>query len=550
MRMQGIWNGIIRRPWQYLMGFAFLFLVYWGVFEVSRRGIRFVNTLPIMGLIDIRDAVLQRSLESLFLVLMLGVAFSVLTTAVHTLYSSEDLPFLLALPVQPVQVFYLKVTETYLNSAMLPALFTVPILLALGIEMKATWLFYPIALAAILSLYALPVALGSFIALILMRIAPAGRVKEISTGLSVILAAALIFGLRFLRPEQLATMTPEALMEVLRRFASFEIGWSPTTWTSQAVWGGLEGRVTVGAFFLALLSLFLLFVIAQMAGFAYREGWIRALDSGMPKLDPVARPVPFWEKFLQRFGQRGAIIAKDIRLLLRDPTQWSQLLVLLAMAGVYLVSVGSTVLEGQQDSQRYRDVIGVLNITFMGFLLGGIGIRMAYPIVSLEAEGFWMLKTGGLTSRDIVMSKFWNTLPVMAILGGGLGLAAAIMIDLSPTLRFVSPIAGLSAAIVTTGLGVGLGAAFPRFDANTPAEIPMAAGGLLYMGLSLCYAVLMTLLLAYPAYTSIADPNSFFWRYPMGWGILAAIVVLTLLWTLLPLLIGSRRLEHWEAGAS
>lgn len=550
MRLKGMWNGVVRRPWQYVLGATFLLLVYWGVFEITRRGVRFIENLPILGLIDVREAVLQRSLETLFLVLMFGVAFSVLTTAIHTLYSSDDLPFLLALPVPPVRVFYLKVVETYLNAALLPALFTVPILLGLGIEKGASWFFYPIALAAVLSLYAIPVALGCFIALILMRIAPAGRVKEISTGLSVILAAALIFGLRFLRPEQLATMSPEALVQTLRRFASFELSWSPTTWTSQAVWGALENRVTLGAFFLALISIILLIIIAQIASFAYRAGWIRALDAGAPKLDPRAKPAPLWEKFLQRFGQRGAIIAKDVRLLLRDPTQWSQLLVLLAMAGVYLVSVGSAVVEGAEESQRYRDAVGMLNIAFMGFMLGGIGIRMAYPIVSLEAEGFWLLKTGPLKSHDIVMSKFWNTLPVMAILGAGLGIAAALMIDVSATLRFVSPIAGLSAAIVTTGLGVGLGAAFPRFDANTPSEIPMAAGGLLYMGLSLVYAVLMTLILAYPAYTAIASPNTFFWRYPLGWGVLAAIVLLTFLWTALPLLIGSRKLANWEPGAS
>lgn len=548
MRLRGAWNGITSRPLQYLIGIAFLSLVYWGVFRLTRLGIRFLtNPLQIGNLdidLDIAEAIIQRSLETLFIVLMLGVTFSVLTTAVHTLYSSEDLPFLLSLPIPPTQVFSLKVLETYVSAAMMPALFTVPILAALGIEMSANFAYYPIALAAVLSLYSIPVALGSFLALILMRVSPAGRVKEVATAVSVVIAAAFIFALRVIRPERVADMTLVEMARALTRFAKFEISWLPSSWTSQAVWGALEGHITLGAYFLATFSLLLLWFIAAMAAFAYREGWIRSLETGKPKLDPRIRPIAIWEKFLYWFGQAGGIIAKDIRLLLRDPTQWSQLLVLLALAGVYLVSVGSIKLE--VDIQRFRDVIGVMNIMFMGFLLSGVGIRMAYPIISLEGEGFWILRTGPLTSRAIVMSKFWSTLPIMILLGGGLGLAAAKLIDVSPTLAFASPIAGLSAAIVTTGLGVGLGAAFPRFDATSPSEIPMSAGGLLYMALSLAYAALMTIILAYPAWRNFRNANIFYWSQPEGIWLLTFIVVITLLGTVLPLILGGTRLARYQ----
>ena len=77
---------------------------------------------------------------------------------------------------------------------------------------------------------------------------------------------------------------------------------------------------------------------------------------------------------------------------------------------------------------------------------------------------------------------------------------------MSPTLAWASPVAGLCAAFAVTGLGVGLGAAFPRFNATTPSEIPMAAGGLLYMALSLAFTLLMTVILAYPAWRALKNP--------------------------------------------
>lgn len=551
MRLQGIWNSVKRYPVRYLMGLGFLLLVYWALLWLVGRGVRFIDDYPALG--NIADAVLQRSLEALFVVLTLGVAFSVLTTAITTLYSSVDLPFLLSLPIKPVQVFYLKVTETYLSAAFLPAVFTIPVLLALGLERDAGVSYYVLSLLAILTLYGIPVAIGSFVALILMRIAPVGKVKEISTALSVVFAAMLILGLRALRPEQLADLTPEQFDRILAQFASFDIGWLPTSWAAKAVWAALNHQLSANLYALALLSLLLLFFVARLAAFAYREGWIRALDSGSPRLDARQYPAALWEKGLYKFGRGSSVLVKDTRLLLRDPSQWSQLLVLVALAGVYLLSMNSFDIELQQ----FKDAIGTMNLAFLAFMLSGVGVRMAYPMVSLEGEGFWMLRTSNLSSKHIVIIKFWHALPVMLFMGIGLGIATAMMIDVSPTLAWAAPMAGFSAAMVITALGVGLGAAFPRFDANNPAEIPLSAGGLLYMTFSLMFAALLTILLAYPAWFSMGSPEHFLgirpttevlWFKLEGLRFLLFTLAFTALATALPLWFGSYRLSRYEPG--
>jgi ABC-2 type transport system permease protein len=551
MRLTGVFNSLKRYPLRYVVGIGFLALVYWAILWMVGKGVHFIDNYPAVG--SVADAVLQRSLEALFVVLTLGVAFSVLTTAITTLYSSIDLPFLLSLPIKPVNVFYLKVTETYLSSAFLPALFTIPILVALGLERNATATYFVLSILAVLTLYGIPVAIGSFVALILMRIAPAGKVKEVATALSVIFAAALIFGLRALRPEQLTALTPEEFDRILAQFASFEIGWLPTSWAAKAIWGALNNQFSPSLYALALLSLFLLFCVARLAAFAYREGWIRSLDSGSPRLDARQYPLSLWEKVLYGFGRASSIFVKDTRLLLRDPSQWSQILVLVALAGVYLLSMNSFDIELQQ----FKDAVGTMNLAFLAFMLSGVGIRMAYPMVSLEGEGFWLLRTSNLSSKNIVIIKFWHALPIMLVMGIGLGIATAIMIDVSPTLAWAAPMAGFSAALVITALGVGLGAAFPRFDATNPAEIPLSPGGLLYMTFSLMFAAIMTMLLAYPAWFSMGSPENLLgirsnsevlWFKLEGLRFLLLIIAVTALSTALPLWFGSYRLSRYEPG--
>lgn len=539
LRFRGLRNAVFRHPGRYVAALCFVALADWGLFAATRWGVRFLDGFPAIG--TIADAVARRSIEGLFTILVAGVAFSVLTTAIATLFRSQDLVLLLSLPVAPWRVFQMKTFETFVTSAALPAVFTLPVLLALGIERSAPFVFYPVSLVAVLSLYALPVALGAGLALMLVRIAPAGRVEEAASAASVLLAAGLVLGLRALRPEQLSALDGEEFERLLRDFASFEIAWFPPTWTSDAVFAALAGRVDVAAVLLPILAVSLLAGVGWLAARAYQAGWIRTSEGTATRRDTRRLRAAWWERPLTKMGRTGAVVVKDARLLMRDPSQWSQLLVLAALAGVYLVSTASIAV----DLQRFRDAMGAINLVFVGFLLAGVGVRIAFPAVSLEGEGFWLLRTAPLDARQVVVGKFLGALPVMAVLGLGLGFAASRLIDVSPALAVASPIAGGCSAVAITALGVGLGAAFPRFDTSNPAEVPMSPGGLLYMVLSFAYAVLMTVILAYPVFRTIQGA----WRWESGEGllVLALLVGVTVVSAVLALGYGSYHLARWEA---
>jgi ABC-2 type transport system permease protein len=543
MRLTALRGAMRQAPLRYGIALAFVALAGWGVLAATRRAIRFVDGYPAIG--TIADAVLQRSLEGLFVILMAGVAFSVLTGAITTLYASRDLPLLLSLPLRPERVFGLKTLELFVQSAALPALLTAPALVALGIERGAPPLYAVVAAAALAALYALPVALGAALALLLMRLAPAGRVQEVATGANVVLAAGLVVGLRALRPERLTDATPEQFEAFLQGIARVELGWAPTSWASRATWAALEGRADLGLAALAGSAVLSLAAVARLAAWAYRVGWIRALDTARARRDPASRPAAAWERPLARLGPVGGIVVKDLRSGARDATQWSQLLVLVALAAVYLVSTASL----EVDGQRFRDALGTLNLAFLSFLLIGIGVRTTFPLPSLEGEGWWMLRTGPLRVRQIVAAKALQAFPAMAALGLAVGAGAAWLLDLSPALAAASPWTGLAGAAVATGLGIGLGSALPRFDAAAPTEVPLSPGGLAYMGAGLAWALGHTLLLAWPAWQVLRGaPGEAVWTSPGG----LAAAGLALLWavafTVVPLAIGTARLARWEPG--
>lgn len=542
LRARAVARSVVRAPWRHGVAVSFLAAVAWGIAALVERGVRWIDAYPLIG--TIADAALQRSLEAFVTLLALGVAFSVLTSAVTTLYTAQDLPLLLSWPVPVGRVFGLKVLETYVGSALLPAALTVPVLVGLGAARDAPAVFYPIAVVAVAALYALPVAFGAGAALVLMRIAPAGRVKEVSTAASVVVAAALVVALRAFRPEQLADLTPEEFEAFLTAFAALDLGAWPPGWAGAAVWSALGGRLDVALVPLVGATALALVALTWAAAGAYRAGWLRGLDSAPRRRDPRPRRAAAWERPLAALGPLGAVVVKDLRLLVRDPTQASQLLVLVALAGVYLVSTASLEVEGQ----RFRDALGALNLAFLGLLLAGVGVRLAYPVVSLEGEGWWWLRTAPVRARTIVLAKLAHALPPLLVLGVGLGIAQAALLDVSANLATAAALAGALAATAVAALGVGLGAAFPRFDATQTAEVPMSPGGLLYMTTALAYAAGLTVVLAYPAWTTLVDPDLPVWATAAGRATAAVAVAWTAAFAVGALAFGTWRLDRYEAG--
>ena len=529
--------------WGYALVGVLAALLLWAEVWGTWQALHFLGRFGNLGL-----NVFARVLETGLITLTSGVTFSATTAAISTLYLSDDLNFLLAQPIPARRVFAVKVLETFLNAALVPVFLTLPLLFTVGAYFRTSGWAYPVMVLADLLTFAAPVGLGALLAVALMRFAPVGRVREVSTALGVLLSAGLVFAIRALRPEVLVQKLqhPEQVEEVLRSFSGPGSPLLPPVWASQGIWQAAHGGLSPALLPLGLLTAALLLGATALATRAYQEGWARALDSGRPRLDPAPRRASGLERAFGRLGVGGQLAFKDLRLTLRDPTQWSQLLVVVALAGVYLVSVKAVPIPVPQ----FRGILGYIQLAFQGFIVSGVAVRLAFPAVSTEGKAYWLLRTAPVSPRTVVLSKFWGVLPVTLVLGLVMGVASARSMNLGPTLLLLSVLVSLSNAFVITALGVGLGAAAPKFDADNPAEIGVSPGGLAFMGLSLAYSVVCLLLLARPATASVLRPDLYPGYSALGTlegGLgLAGLLLATVLGTWLSLRMGWRRLDALE----
>ena len=546
LRLQLLWNGFRQAPASALVGLLLGAVLAYGAWAATSWFLNFISNelfgsnafVNRLAAAFTRDVLVDRILGSLLLVLSSAVVLSALPNAVAVLYTSEDLPLHLTLPQKASRVFLFKVGEVFVTTALLPMLLVLPVLFAYGAHYGAPPLFFLGAVLLMLALFAFPVVLGVGLALPLVRFAPAGRAREWAAALGAVLGGLLIFLLRALRPEVLLQTNfanPEELDRFLQTFRDPTAPFLPSALAQQALKGLVRGEIEAQFWLLLALSGGLLLLAGLVAGYAYQQGWVRALE-GTVRERGLVRP-----GLLDRWAMNsrvGALWARDLRLFFRDANQAAQLILVGVLVLLYTTSLQYLPL----GDTRFQVVAGFLHLAFQGFVIGGVGVRLAYPLLSLEGPGYWMLQTGPVAKHTILLTRFGLALFFLLPLGLALGYFSPRVIGLDDNLTQVSVVLGLASALTAAALGVGLGAAFPKFDAANPAEVPIGMGGFLYMGFMLLHAGFLVLLASRPVYLAITQRQTNYLASEEGPLWLLIVAAATLIPLVLALWFGYRRM--------
>lgn len=533
LRAYILWNSFRLSPAAGLVGLAFALGLGYLAWAGTSWFLDFLASFPLAG-----NVVAERTLGSLLLVLASAELLTAIPNAVAVLYASEDLPLLLSLPQRAARVFLFKVSEVFVTTALFPALLTLPVLFAYGHHYGAPWFFYPLAVLITFALYAFPVALGVGLALPLVRFAPAGRAREWAAAAGAVMGGVLIYLLRALKPEALLKTdfeNPEALDKFLETFRNPVGPLLPSGWAHSALEGLIDGKLLPEFWYTLLLSATFLVLAGLVAGYAYQVGWVRALEGAVAERGMVALG------FLDQLTQTSTALAlwvRDLRLFFRDANHAAQLVLVGVLVLLYTTSLQYMPLEGN----RFKLVVGFMHLAFQGFVIAGVGVRLAYPLYSLEGAGFWIVQTAPVSKTTILLTRFGLALLFLLPLGLLLGGLSPSVIGLGPSLSQISLLLGASAAVAAAGLGVGLGAAFPRFEASNPAEIPIGLGGFLYMALTLLHAGGLVVLASRPVFLSFTQPGLDYLSSLEGALWLSVLALATVIPAALALSFGHRRM--------
>jgi len=243
--------------------------------------------------------------------------------------------------------------------------------------------------------------------------------------------------------------------------------------------------------------------------------------------------------------QTHSLFEKECVVFLRDPSQWAQILLLLALLVVYFLNI--RLVPADIEIEKWRAIIAMMNFGFSGFVLATLAVRFIYPSFSLEGRAFWVIAASPMPLRTLFRVKFWTAFTGFILIAEPAAILSGLLLNLGGVYLFMT-LAGIFLMSVTLAcIAVGFGAAFPVFDERDPSRIASSPGGILTIAVSLVYVGAMTALCSIPlsAYTAYLVSG---FRFPAMLIAVCLVVmaVLNAFLTVFPLMLGSRSLSRRE----
>ncbi len=489
--------------------FFVLSAIFWAM--LYRGSLWIVNQA--VGIQPVGDLLVQKLLAITFLVFLALLTFSNIVTVFTTFYLSDDLQFLMSKPIPDDELFTSRFLESLSESSWIVVVFGLPIFIAAGVGVGAPWGYYGMLGTTLIPFVALPTAIATLLALAITNLLEATRTRDILMFFGLIAFTGLFIAIRAYRPERLLNPESfESIGQMLDLLSAPTSAYLPSEWCMQILMPVLFNSGPPDYWDLGLLystPLALYFISAWCHRSLYERGYSKAQEGRHgPSLLTNLRNWIFERTESLRGGldegvaslrEKGddaisdlqQLVRKDQLVFLRDASQWSQLLVVLAIMLIYLVNYKYFEIASHQ--KLFGEVgLYYFNLAACGFVVVALAGRFLFPAVSLEGKNFWMILQAPISLEKFLTGKWLGAMTPVVVVGQFLIWTSNMLVQQNWFHCLMGSVITLVISIGIAAMAVGLGAVYPQFHNPNAAKIASSFGAVIYMILGM-FVVLFVL---------------------------------------------------------
>jgi ABC-2 type transport system permease protein len=487
---------------------AFLGLYCAAAYVLVAKGLDFIHKMPLFG-----PLLMERLVYLLFFFFFIMLVISNATITGMGLFRRKDMDWQIALPLPFPSLVLWKTLEGMVLASWGLLVLSAPILLALERAYGAGLAFYAAGLPALLCLVALSANVSTWCLLFLVRHARRWWWKIAAVAGAAIVSYALFQFWRTV-PEDPTKGSGDLvanLHEVLKHTEICMHPLLPSTWVAETIFAAGRGLTHQVFFFnLALLAnaLFALVITVRLGSRLFYPAWHRVMaavplsgahdeDRAWYRDPALATTNPFWLRFWGLDRPAYAVILKDIRTFLREPTQWGQSLLIFGLLLMYTSNLRR--LGYDLNNAFWVLVISHLNLLVCCLALSTLTTRFIFPQFSMEGQRLWIVGLSPMPLHRVLSLKLRLSAGVIGLLTTGLLIISGVSLEL-PWLRivyFCGAVIMMSYGL--TALALALGALVPNFREPNPARIISGFGGTLCLIGSFLYILACSIVLALPS---------------------------------------------------
>lgn len=489
--------------------FLGLSILFWAM--LYRGGVWLVSEAITID--PVGELLVQKLLSITFLIFLGLLVFSNIVTAFTTFYLADDLQFLMSKPVPKDQLFSSRFVESLAQSSWIVLLFGMPVFISAGVGVGAPWTYYVGLVGVLIPFVAIPTAIATLVALFITNILRASRTRDAMLLFGVFGFAVLFVVVRSLRPERLLNPDSfESIGEMLNLLSAPTSAYLPSDWCLNVVvpllfGSGAPDWWSLGILYTTPLAMF--FISAWLHRRWYFRGYSKAQEGRhgagvvstlrdwlMQRVNELSGDL---DEHLTKLEEKGSevvssldqLVKKDHKIFARDASQWSQLLVVVAIMIIYLVNY--KYFEIAADERLFGDVgLFFFNLAACGFVVVALSGRFLFPSVSVEGRSFWLILQAPITLEKFLVGKWLGGMTPVIIVGQLLIWVSNLLVFQNWFLMIAASLIVLVMSIGIAAMAVGFGAVYPQFHNPNAAKIASSFGAVIYMILGM-FAILFVL---------------------------------------------------------
>ena len=508
VKAQTLLKGAFNREWQDIArnlstacifgGFAI------GVFVLSRS-----TTTYLLQDIHIGQFLFHRFLAMLLYVLFITVNLGNMIVSYATLYKSDEVRLLMALPVSHTKIFIVKFIDNFFYSSTTLLLVGFSVLLGYGSCFTLPWYFYFFTIFFVMGPFMLIAGLIAVLMLMsFISVAARIGVRKLLTLITLLYLGAIYAYFRIINPIQLVQDVMKNFPDVDRYFADLDPPFTkflPNYWVSEFLYWETRGEYAAAVPYFAILFLTMLalgVIAILVAQRVYYRSWLAAADALAVRVSSTRtwfpRVLDFARSNVFR-PQTDVILRRDFWLFFREPSQWLHLVLMIVLILVFLVSIST--LQLKLSLPFHLTLAYLIVFLFNGFLVASITLRFVFPLVSLEGETFWSVRASPVLLQKLYRQKLALSslfvIPTAVILS----VTSVMMLRNQPSLVLV---AGLGSAMISfslIALNLGAGSYFAVYSERNPIRVASSQGASLTFLGSMGYLAIIVAILIVPLNT-------------------------------------------------
>jgi ABC-2 type transport system permease protein len=424
-----------------------------------------------------------------------------------TFFKTKEVDFLLTKPLSFTKIFLVKFFDNFFYSSSTLLLIISAVIASYSSYFGLSWYFIPFAVSfIILPFMFIAGTLGAIILLAILRLASIFGIKKILAIIASVYASATILFYYFSSPVNLVTKVFEYFPNINNYFGFLEnpnVKLLPNHWVAESLYWITTGKDYAAGWYIYLLIitsvLFFLFSLLIAKKWFYKT-WLVFLNLSSElsvKKKNNSKIFFSFENDSSLKPRREALIKRELLLFIREPSQWSHFIVMIFLISIFILSISSIDVIILKSYDVYlKTLIYLVIYLFNVFLIASLSIRFIFPIVSLEGETIWKVRSAPLNYKKLMLTRLFIYFSVIFIIGQVLNFVSNYQFSI-----LLAAISQLNTAFVTitlVSLNFGMGAMFANYKERNPIRVASSQGASLTFLFTIIYLVFLIILLFAP----------------------------------------------------